>query len=104
MFLRAKPPSGKTREFSPVSIRVYGVKSQKGLIEDRDAILVRRAILQADGRNGTGYNGKPSLFDFNEIDVIASLESKFFAHVGWKGDAAVEGDHCGGHLEPLPPL
>ena len=45
-----------------------------------------------------------ALLDFDKLDIVAGLQSKVFAHVRGKGDAAVEGDHCGMHTEHLNSL
>jgi hypothetical protein len=42
-----------------------------------------------------------SITNFDEFDAVASSESKLFADVGGKSNAAIEGDHCGRHLLPL---
>lgn len=53
---------------------------------------------------GAGTDGKATLLDFNEIDIVAGFEAKLLSNVGGEGDTAVEGDHSGWHLEPLNPF
>ena len=49
-------------------------------------------------------DGEAALLDLDKINIVADFEPEFFAHFGRKGNAAVEGDHCGGHVEPLHTL
>src|ERR1035438_3036086 len=64
-------------------------------------IQSRNPALGVWNSSGAGCDSKPPFSDFDKIHVVAGLEPKLFADVQGEGNAAVEGDHCGGHLEPL---
>jgi hypothetical protein len=57
--------------------------------------------IQPTERISAAFDGETALLNFDKIDAVACLESELFSYVSGEGDATVEGDHCGGHLEPL---
>lgn len=61
-------------------------------------------LLKMQGGLFAGNDGDASVFIFDKFHTITCLESEVLADLGRKRDAAVEGDHCAGHLEPLDPI
>ena len=68
------------------------------------------ARIHGFGRDGLGLrfravgDGKAALLDFDEIDAVAGLQAKLFEDVVGESNAAVEGNHCGRHWDPLDPI
>ncbi len=65
--------------------------------------IVQRLSGDLGGGGQTGLQGdcEPVFADFDKIDTVAGLEMELLSDLRGKCDATVEGDHSGGHLEPL---
>jgi hypothetical protein len=46
-------------------------------------------------------DSKAAILDFYEIYAVAGLQAKLFKNFVGKGNATIEGDHCGRHWDPL---